>query len=61
MGKILVKETITKEREIEITVDTLLALIDDLALKEKFEREEGIVQKTLFRFERQKTLRTYAI
>ncbi len=37
MGKILVKETITKEREIEITVDTLLALIDDLALKEKRE------------------------
>ncbi len=34
MSKLVVKETVTKEREIEISFEALLSLIDDLTLKE---------------------------
>lgn len=35
MGRLIVKETVTKEREIEISVEALLSLIDSLTLEEK--------------------------
>ncbi len=35
MSKLVVKETVTKEREIEVSIEDLLSLIDDLTLKEK--------------------------
>lgn len=35
MGRLVVKETVTKEREIEISVEALLALINSLTLEEK--------------------------
>ena len=35
MGRLIVKETVTKEREIEISVEVLLSLIDSLTLEEK--------------------------
>ncbi len=35
MGRLVVKETVTKEREIEISVEALLSLVDSLTLEEK--------------------------
>ena len=35
MGRLIVKETVTREREIEISVEALLSLIDSLTLEEK--------------------------
>ena len=35
MGRLIVKETVTKEREIEISVEVLLSLIDSLTLEEQ--------------------------
>ena len=35
MGRLTVKETVTREREIEISVEALLSLIDSLTLEEK--------------------------
>lgn len=37
MPKIVFKETVTKEREIEISIDALRAVIDKLTLEEKKE------------------------
>jgi len=37
MPKIVFKETVTKEREIEISIEALCALIDKLTLEEKKE------------------------
>ena len=37
MPKIVFKETVTKEREVEISMDALCALIDKLTLEEKRE------------------------
>jgi hypothetical protein len=35
MAKIVVKETVTKEREIDISLDAFISLIDDLAVEDK--------------------------
>lgn len=35
MGRLVVKETVTKEREIEVSIEALLSLVDTLTLEEK--------------------------
>ncbi len=35
MARIVVKETVTKEREIDISLDAFIGLIDDLAVEDK--------------------------